>query len=284
MHGNWIEHTTTTTGTTKLVLSAVAGMATAASQFATNEIFKYAILDADRKPIERGIGYLDGAGDLVRAKPLAAMSSGVYDGTDVAAVNLSAGIKYVICAPDAQSVLSTSPGVWLPSGGTSGYGDAHVVAATSTLTLTVDRAYAIPFVAEVDTDIDALAINVATLAAGATGKLSVWSYGLDGLPGVMLAEGSVIDLGVAGERYSTFARMRPPPRFFGCLVTTGAAASVTSSSGGILARTAMGFNSSFVPVSFIHHVGATGLTFPSIWTPVENLANANRPLISTRRA
>lgn len=283
MFGNWINQTTTTTGTGALTLATVSGYPPASSQFAQDERFQYAILDdATGAPLERGIGYLNGTGELVREKPLAAMSAGTYSGANVSALSLAAGTKRVICSPAAQAVLGTLPGAWLPSGGTRGYGDAGVVAATSTLALTVDRAYAMPFVAAVDADVDALAINVTTLAAGATGKLAIFSYGLDGLPGVMLAEGSVIDLSTTGEKYSTFTRMRPPPRFFACLLTTGAAATVTSSSNGFPTANAMGFNSSFVPVGFVHHVGATGLAFPAIWTPVENLANSNRPLIAAR--
>lgn len=282
MLGNWIKQTTTTTGTGNLTLSSVSGFPAFSSQFAASERFAYAIMDdATGGPIERGIGYLDGSGNLVRKRPMATFVSGTYTGVNATAVDLPAGTKRVVCAEGAHTALTSSPGVW---GGANykGYGDLSGTSSINNVALTADRAYAIQFAATVDADIDAIIFRVTTAAAsGKVARCAVFSVGEDGLPGVKLAESADIAVDFTGIKQCTFTRFRPPPRFFVGILSDGAPsvqALVTSFPAGYT----MGYDSVLVPYSYIHHVGATGLTFPATWTAVGNLTNVARPQLVCR--
>ncbi len=281
MHGNNILQTTGTTGTGSLTLALATGYATFASQFAVGEVFKYAVRDASTKVlIETGLGFIDGSGLLVRSVIHATMDTGTYDGVAPTAINLPAGSKEVICTATAHSVLSSAPGVWTAT--RKGYGDLHHGAGAGTMVLTADRAYALPFAASVDSDIDALLVRITSASgAGLFVKGAIYSWGADGLPGVKLAESSNVAADVTGIRELTFTRFRPPPRFFACLLSNGAP-TIQSFAGGVLLHSGMGFDSSLIPIAFIHHVGAASLTFPTAWTPVGNLSNAARPQLVAR--
>lgn len=281
MHGNNILQTTTTNGTGSLTLASETGFATFASQFAVGEVFKYIIRDATTAGmIETGLGSIDGSGLLVRSVVHATMDSGTYDGTAPTAISLPAGTKQVLCGGTAHSVLAAAPGVWASS--RKGYGDMHLAAGAGTLVLTADRAYALPFVAAVDADIDALLCRITSVSgAGLFVKGAIYSVGADGLPGVKLAESGNVAADVTGIRELTFTRFRPPPRFFACLLSNGAP-TVQAFAAGVACSNALGFDSSLIPIAFIHHVGAASLTFPSTWTPVGNLSNAARPQLVAR--
>lgn len=276
MLGNWIKQTTTTTGTGDLTLATVSGFPAFSSQFAASERFAYAIIDdATGGPIERGIGYINGSGNLVRERPMATFVSGTYTGANASAVDLPAGAKRVVCVEGAQTALTSTQGAWATT--KRGYGDMGIAAGAGTLALVADRAYAVPFSAAVDADIDALLFRVSTAAAsGSAAKVAVFSVGSDGLPGVLLAESSAIAVDTNGIKTGSFTRFRPPARFFACLLSNGAP-TIQAFSGGIQLAHAMGFDSVLIGHSYIHHVGATGLTFPATWTPVGNLSNAARP-------
>lgn len=281
MLGNWIKQTTTTTGTGNLSLSSISGYPVASSQFAVSERFSYAILDdGTGQPIERGIGYLDGSGNLVREKVRATYVSGTYSASSPSAVSLAAGTKTVICAASSLSALAARQGVWANSN--KGYGDVHLAASNGTIPLIADRAYAVPFQATVDAEIDAVVFRITTAASsGKLIKAAIFSVGPDGLPGVNLAESSSIAADSTGIKAATFTRFTPPPVFFACILSDGAPTITASSTGVVLSHT-MGFDSSLGACSFIHHVGATGLTFPTTWTPVSNISNGARPLLVAR--
>ena len=281
MLGNWIKQTSTTTGTGALTLSAVTGFPGFASQFAVNERFAYAIIDdSTGGPIERGIGYIDGSGNLARAVPMATFSAGTYVGANPSAVSLSAGTKRVVCVEGAQSYLASAPAVF---GATyKGYGDLFVSASAGSTTMTADRVYIVPFAAGVDSDIDAIIFRVITAgAAGKMAKVAIYSIGSDGLPGVKLAESSSIAIDTGGVKEATFTRFRPPARFFACWLTDGAPVMQTVGPP-FESKYASGFDSSLIPIAYQHHVGATGLAFPSTWTPVNNLVGVQKPQLVAR--
>jgi hypothetical protein len=283
MLGNWINQTTTTTGTGALTLAAVSGFPPASSQFATNERFQYAILDdASGAPLERGLGYLDGSGNLVREKPMAAMVSGVYAGAAPSAVSLAAGVKRVICTPGAQSAIATTSSMWAPPSGFVGYGDSNYTVVPASVALVADRVYVVPFFAAMDSDIDAVMIRVQTAGAGGTSaKGAIYAVGADGLPGVQLAESAAVLVDSIGVKALSFTRFRPPGRYFVALLCDGTP-SVQHMASRVLGAYPMGYNSSMVPISYIHHIGATGLVFPSTWTPVENLTGVTCPHLVVR--
>lgn len=285
MLGNWINQTTTTTGTGALTLAAVSGYPPASSQFATNERFQYAILDdATGAPLERGIGYLDGSGNLVREKPLSVMAGGTYSGVNPSAVTLAAGTKRVICTGGAEAVVGTVPGMWAPGTGFRAYGDVHISVSPSNTAMVADRAYILPFMAAVDADIDAVLLRVTTAGAASTQAIAaIYSVGLDGLPGVKLAESVAVAVDSIGIKALTFSRMRPPPRFFVALVSNGAP-TIQMQASQACNSWPMGFDGSLIPITFIHHVGAASLTFPTSWTPVQNVAGTARPMLAARLA
>lgn len=278
MLGNWIKQTSTTTGTGALTLSAVTGFPDFASQFAVNERFSYAIIDdSTGGPIERGIGYIDGSGNLVRSVPMATFSGGTYVGANASAVSLSAGTKRVVCVEGAQTALTSTPGVWAATH--KGYGSLGLSGAASTLLMVADRAYAVPFAAAVDADIESVKFSVTTAAtSGVQAKISIFSVGSDGLPGIKLAESSGVAVDTLGIKTASFTRFRPPSRFFVCILSDGAP-TIRASSLGLQMTHAMGFDSVLIAFAYIHHVGATGLTFPSSWTPVGNLSNTALPTL-----
>lgn len=281
MLGNWIRQTTTTTGTGNLTLATVSGYAAFSDYFASSERFKYAILDdSTGAPIEAGIGYLSG-GALVREVIESTMVSGVLDRSNPSAVTVGAGTKRVVCTSTSGTTVVPAPGTW--GGGThKGYGALHTAGSASSLTMVIDRAYAIPFAAAVDSEIDAVLFRQTT--AGAAGKLykvGIFSMGADGLPGVNLAESATIAAdGANGVKTGTFTRFRPPPRFFACIVCDGVP--VIQAYGTTLAGNSMGHDASLIPYGYIYHVGATALTFPAPWTPVGAISNAAAPQLVCR--
>lgn len=279
MLANWVRMSTTTTGTGSLTVSSVSGYPGVTSQLATNERASYVILDSSDLPIERGVGYWDGSA-WVREVPMATYVSGTYTGASASAATLASGTKYLIISPGAQTMLTSRQGIWATSNKV--YGDTGIVGGTGSLTVTADRAYATPSIAAVDSDIDAVMFRVTT--AGAAGKLAkgaIYSVGADGLPGVKLAEGGSVAVDSTGVKASTFTRFRPPPTFFICFLSDGAPV-IQGHATGIAACSAMGADGTLTPNSYVHHVGATGLTFPSPWTPVGNASNATRPGIFVR--
>ena len=191
MYGNWIRATTATTGTGSLTLSAASGYATPASQFAQGERFSYALLaDADGKPVEGGIGYLDGSGNLVREAVLATYSGGTYtdasSNAGLSAVSLS-GTTRVICTPlKTADLAATRRG---RSTGTLADDIFHPVnfvsPTTGTLALgTNGRSYYIPVLLDFAFPVDAVALR-----AGATGgSIDIGLYGVlpTGDPGDLL--------------------------------------------------------------------------------------------------
>lgn len=233
MFGNWIRATSATTGTGSLTLSAASGYATPASQFSQGERFSYALLaDADGKPIEGGIGYLDGSGLLVREAVLASYSGGTYtdasSNAGLSAISLS-GTTRVICTPlKTADLAATRRG---RSSGTLADDIFHPVnfqaPTTGTLALgSSGRSYYIPVLLDFAFPVDAVALR-----AGATGgSIDIGLYGVlpTGEPGDLLLgwsnktyTASVLNaytLATAdGGRWSAAARIIPPGWYWVCI-------------------------------------------------------------------
>lgn len=280
MLANWIKLTTTTTGTGNLAFTTTSNFPAVTSQIAANERVAYSVVTSSGEPLERGIGYHDGAGNWVRERPLDTFISGVYVGGTATAGNLPSGTKYLLVSPGAQTMMTSRQGVW--AGTLKVYGDTSLIAATSTYTCVADRAVAIPAFAAVDSDIDAVVFRVTTAGAASTqAKCAIYSVGSDGLPGIKLAEGAAVAVDSTGNKISTFTRFKPPPVFFVCLLSNGAPV-VQGQSTGTMAAFCMGASSTLTPNAFIHHVGATSLVFPTTWTAVGNASNAARPSLYMR--
>ena len=191
MHGNWIRATSATTGTGSLTLAAASGYATPASQFSQGERFSYALLaDADGKPIEGGIGYLDGAGLLVREAVLATYASSTYtdasSNAGLSAISLS-GTTRVICTPlKTADLAATRRG---RSSGTQTNDIFHpanfVSPATGSLALgSNSRSYYVPVLLDFAFPIDALVLYLA--ATGGNVDLGLYGVLPTGEPGDLL--------------------------------------------------------------------------------------------------
>lgn len=269
MLGNWIIQTTTTTGSGDLTVAAVTGYPAFSSQFAVDELFSYVILDdATGLPIERGMGKRGAGGQLIRAKVLSTMASGSYQGVQPSAVALSAGTKRIICTPGSGSVLTAAPGIWTGAqgvGGLKGYGDVHTGGSINvSAPMPAGKAYAIPFIASVDSDIIGLSFRTNGLAAEGFARVAIYSVSENGLPGVKLVESDPISLASGGGKPGTFARIRPPSRFFGCIlfdsaVTVSGSASFASNS------FPMGYTTTMMPVAAVQ-ADVVGNNFPADWS------------------
>lgn len=191
MHGNWIRATVATTGTGSLTLSAASGYPTPASQFAQGERFSYALLsDADGKPIEGGIGYLDGSGLLVREVVLATYSGGTYtdasSNAGLSAISLS-GTTRVICTPlKTADLAATRRG---RSSGTQTNDIFHpanfVAPVTGSLALgSNNRSYYVPLLIDFAFPVDALVLYLA--ATGGNVDLGIYGVLPTGDPGDLL--------------------------------------------------------------------------------------------------
>ena len=269
MLGNWIQQTTTTTGTGNLTLSTVTNYPAFSSQFASGQRFQYQILDdTTGAPIESGIGYLSG-GALVRERIECTMVSGTFDNTSPSAVTLAAGTKRVICAASMASVSGTAAGIFAPSGGFSGHGDTSMVLGSGgTYTLSPSRAFVFSYACQSSQEIDAVVCRVTV--AGSGGSLirgAVYSISSAGLPDVQLAQSGTLAGDTTGQKILTFTPFRPPQRFFIAFISTGSPGLFAAPSGSSVAP--LGFLSDMSPLAMIAKDGV-GTTFPSVWTPPDS--------------
>lgn len=280
MLGNWIYQTSTTTGTGNLTLTPVAGYPTLSSQFAANDLIKYQILDdTTGAPIESGIGFINGGGELVRSTPQVSYIGTTYSETNVSAVNLPVGTKRVICAAGAGTLIAAAPAAAPAT--VKGYGDAHTAATVTTSTLTVvNRAAAIPFIRSVDQPLTGVAFRNNQAGTGSA-KFGIYTIGADGLPSRLIAETAAIGLsGATGNKVAAFpAPVNPPERFFIVFLTDVAIQHVTVT--GVNLSNCLGMNASFVPVAYLYKDAGAGLTLPTDWTTgvTYEVSSAARPLI-----
>lgn len=208
--GNWIRATSSTTGTGNLTLSSVTGYPAPSSQFAQGERFGYVLLaDSDGKPVEAGVGYLDGSGNLVREVPLAKYASSTYtDSTanaGVSAVSLS-GTTRVICTPMKTAAMNRSR-----HGRASGtqandvFHAANLVSPTTgTLALgTGGRSYYIPVFLDFAFPIDAFVWRAA--ATGGSADFGLYGCKPDGEPGDLLIGWENVTVTANSNNAYTFA-------------------------------------------------------------------------------
>ena len=233
MFGNWIRATSATTGTGSLTLSAASGYATPASQFAQGERFSYALVaDSDGKPIEGGIGYLDGSGLLVRETVLATYASGTYtDATSnagLSAVSLTGTTRVIVTPLKTADLAATRRG---RSTGTLANDIFHPVnfvsPATGTLGLgSNSRSYYIPVLLDFAHPVDAIALYLGSTG----GNVDIGIYGVlpTGEPGDLLigwsnktATANVLNAYTLASadagRWTAAARIIPPGWYWVCI-------------------------------------------------------------------
>lgn len=220
MLGNWINQTTTTTGTGDLTLSAVTGYPGFNDTFGLDREFYYTILDATGLPIETGVGHLSSSTTLVRDRPVVTYSSGVLDDSGPAAISLTSGTKTVICADEAGSRM-VAPHVIAPSS-TTAYRRVIPHAAmgytATSVTLTRNRLYFVPImVSGVEQIATIRAMNGISGGSGGTQnwKLALYDSLPTGGPGKKLYEsGSLAPTSLAELTYTLPASVRLPPGWY----------------------------------------------------------------------
>lgn len=218
MLGNWVQQTTTTTGTGNLTLSAVTGLPGFYDLFGATGYFAYEILDdATGAPLEAGIGHMSDATTLVRDRVTASYSSSVYDNTSPATISLAAGTKRVICALEEGSASPAIPNVQnafgqrliIPdgiqlAGNTKALGSNQMV--LSCLRWNCGR------------EIASLMCEITTLSGAGTDHLQLGIYALDhnGLPGPLLCRTGDIAPNTTGVKTASLAggNFRLPPGWY----------------------------------------------------------------------
>lgn len=223
MLGFGIKEQSTTTGTGNLTVSSVSGFPRISDVFphATSRRFWYSILDADGKPLEHGIGYLTtDANTLVREKILATYSSGTYDDSAPAAVNLAAGTKYVVASAGPESFLGAIPG-------RNGQGGSNAVlpypfgVIRTDGTPTADRLIVRPIMVPVFMECAGPTINVRVLQSGKNAKVGLYAATPDGWCAKQLAATGNVDLGSTGVKEPSWSggSIRLQPGWY-CLAYT----------------------------------------------------------------
>lgn len=281
MLGNWIQQTTTTTGTGNLTLSTVSGYPAFSTQFSDGQRFQYQILDdSTGAPIESGIGYLS-SGALVRERIECTMVSGTFDNTTPTAVSLAAGTKRVICAVAAAATHTPATGA-VSAATYKAYGDGtQVFGSGGGFVMTAGRAYAKQFAALSANEIDAVIVRITTAGAASTLiRGAIYSIGADGLPDIKLAESGTVAADTTGIKQLTFTAFRPPQRFYVAVISSGGPTLYATASG--LSATAMGFTTNLEPYDLLYKAG-TGTTFPSSWSsPTLIVVFDWRPILAAR--
>jgi hypothetical protein len=242
MLGNWVRETTTTTGTGDLTLSSVSGYPTFNNVFSTSRYFAYAILnDSDGTPIECGIGYLSASTTLVRSKITATYSSGTFDDTSPSAISLSSGTKRVICAGNADAILTPAKNVNRNSSiSTNKYvSSQHVItsnASSTGFTPVVNTLYLLPFWLCTSIEVDALCVRVGTGAATKSVRMGIYDIDSTGHASKLLAEtGSLSAATSSTEAVGTFTAIRLQPGwYYVAIVSDGTPALGRMTSGGTL--------------------------------------------------
>ncbi|HLO63166.1 MAG TPA: hypothetical protein VK165_09410 [Azonexus sp.] len=236
MLGNWIQQTTTTTGTGNLTLSSVSGLPGFYDLFSTTGYFVYEILDdATGAPLEAGIGHMIDAVTMVRDRVTATYSGSVYDDTSPATISLAAGTKRVICALEEGSASPTIPNVQnafgqrivlpdgqLPAGGTKAL-------AANQMLLTCLRW-------NCGREIASLACQITT--ANGTGsdhiQLGVYACDHNGLPGPLLCRTGDILPNSTGYKTSSLAggNIRLPPGWYWFAILSNVTPTVVANNAG----------------------------------------------------
>ncbi|MBH2008251.1 MAG: hypothetical protein I8H71_00990 [Xanthomonadaceae bacterium] len=202
MLGNWVKQTTATAGAGDLALAPVAGHPTAHAVFGSRRFFYTALTEADL-PLEAGEGYLSSAAILVRDRVL-----NTYDGSSFSAggspLALPVGVKQVICAPIAQSVISPAASVDTSAFfGGSAYTKlpANFLAESDfpSITLAANQNYLVPIFKEVADPISQIGLRVATAAAGKLIAVGIFDRDAAGFAGRTLAAVAGLSVGATGE-------------------------------------------------------------------------------------
>lgn len=219
MLANWAQHTTTSSGSGNLALVAVTNYPAINDVVGLNRRFAYVIQDdATGRPIEAGIGYLSNATTLVRERPTATWSGGVYDDTSPAAVNLSAGTYRVISTGTADAIQGAGKSINRATASMRALFSQHLTvnnASSNGAALQANRAVIMPFWLTTSADIDALVVRVGTGVAGTSLRMALYDVGADGNANALLAETASLSSATSGvDLIGTFPQIRLQPGWY----------------------------------------------------------------------
>ena len=215
MIGINVRETTATTGTgATLTLSAVANRARVSQVFGQNALVQYALSNSSGQVLEWGIGTVGASNTLDRTLVI-----GTFDGTTYATnspgrVNLSGTTTVTLTPltaelpPPAISSANDSNPSWLPY--------PYVVAGSiSSIAVTVDRCYWVPFRMSMQRPLAAIRFRVSVGAAG-VGRLGLYNMLVTGEPGALIAQSGDIDVSSNGVLAWTLspAVSRPPGWYY----------------------------------------------------------------------
>jgi hypothetical protein len=192
MRGNGIEHTTTSTGTGALSLSAASGKPAYDDVFGTTgtRLVSYTVLDSADVPIEGGIGTITlSTLSLARTK-----IDWTWDGTTYtnngAALSLASGTKKVICSLYSDGFLPALPFVATSIGDNLGASPLYVSGTNVAANFTNQRVEYFPVFIMRPGNVTKASVRITAAYTGGSSSLNIALYEVasDGRPGVRIAD------------------------------------------------------------------------------------------------
>lgn len=157
--------------------------------------------------------------------------------------------------------------------------------AGGTLAITANRVYLLRFHRVSTAKIDAIGFRIPTVvgAGGTQAICAVYEVDASGVPNASpLATSNTVAVDTTGNKYCTFTTPFVPPENFVVAFLCDGAPTITGFATSMSELMGWGTDATFSPTSYVHHVGATGLSFPTSWTLVGNTSNATRPHLIAR--
>lgn len=208
---NWAKATTSTAGTGDLTLVAVSGFPEFGDVFSIGQIVGYSVLNSNGEPVEEGIGCYSAVNTLTRTAVCATYTGGVYDNTAPTAVSLSG--TYTVIASSVRGMAPTLPQIDTAAAARYYSTPSHQL-STATKNVLAGDLTAVPCLFTAALPVDAFALEVTTLGAGAVARVGLYSVGANGLPAKRLIESADIDCSTTGVKVATFGAVSIPPGWY----------------------------------------------------------------------
>jgi len=182
MNANWIEESSTTTGTGAITLAgAITGRVAFTDSFPDAAVVRY-IIEASNGDFESGIGTFTASGTTLSRDTILETwieLTGTLDNSNPAALTLPAGTHAIVSGPDANATFPTPLGLGVADRVMS----AHIgwFVGSTGLALAADRQVAQPFLLTHPLLVSSLGMALTTGVDASTTRLGL-SRMVDGLP------------------------------------------------------------------------------------------------------
>lgn len=233
----WIEETTTTTGTGDLTLSEVTGRARVSTLVGLNIPVPYVLRDGSTSDvIEAGIGYLSATSTFVRAKVYTTNSSGTIAQLSVSPVSLASGTKHLYVSFLSQSVDTLVPMIGNAGGEKSvanGALSGPISAGSYNDLDQANRLNVHPWLHKYGGPVDAFIFDVSAAHSTKIARLGMYAVNTStGGPGSLIFEGtSSVSVGTTGNKVVTFsATVLPPGAYYLAIWADSTTATLTGTS------------------------------------------------------